>query len=148
MKKGIKILKKLAVMLCITSILLGMCYIPTQAFTTLMRESTKDFKKAWENEVNYYIFTNKSTIVVGTLVYGYNTKFINEDYCWAKSGECKYQAILSNGKGNFTTSVKKAGKGWAKLEKQHKGNDTVSYSIWLSTSYKNVYSTQKNSNHK
>lgn len=115
------------------------------AMTKKSETNQYSFKTSWEVTTDYYTSINSQITCIGTMVYGYNTDFIKEDYCWTTSSKCKYQSMIENGNGNFSSSTKSAGSSWAKLEKQHSGS-SVKYAIWLSKTYTCVTQTTNDSN--
>ena len=89
------------------------------------------FTTAWERTVNVY-YGATSGALVGTMIYGYNTAYINEDYVWTQSLSYKARPIVTNSKGTFYGSWKKgSASGYSKIEVQHKGSNP-SYAIQLS----------------
>lgn len=88
------------------------------------------FKAKWENTVYYYSDTAMKK-EVGKMVYGYNTAFINEDYCWTRSYKTEHQAGVCNEKGCYYGSKRNTTK-WSKKEIRHKGTE-VYYYFWENT---------------
>ena len=120
-----------------------------KAYTRMEERSTCSFTEDWEKRAVYWgrEKDGSSRKKIGTMVYGYDTCWINEDYCWTKSDECKYQSIVTNDNGSSSSSVSEKGKSWAKEEVVHDG-DSVKYAIWLSETYVRVSVSVENSNEK
>lgn len=64
-----------------------------------------------------------------TLIYGYNTVFINEDYSHAYHTSREHSAEVSNDRGSFGSSKKAAGKE-ASIEVRHKGTNIQYQNTW------------------
>lgn len=64
-----------------------------------------------------------------TLLYGYNTFLINEDYSWAYHTTNKHSAIVKNSNGAFMSSKKDPGKE-AKMEVTHSGSFIEYQNTW------------------
>lgn len=78
------------------------------------------FEKAWEK-------SKSTTDGAGVLTYGYNTRFINEDYSHGYHATKSHYVTVSNDNGSFTSGNVGKGK-TAKIEVRHKGS-TVRYSM-------------------
>lgn len=64
-----------------------------------------------------------------TLIYGYNTNLINEDYSWAYHNTREHSAELKNSNGAFGSSKKKKTE-VAKIEVRHSGNSVIYQNTW------------------
>jgi len=112
-------------------------------YTTRTVSNYYKFNVEWELTREYYY---KGECVV-TMVYGYDTDFVDEDYTWVISTKSRYQAALSNDNGNKTGSVKSVGDPWSKVEVTHKGK-YITYSFWLNNSYSSLKATERESSYK
>lgn len=112
-------LKKTLMGCLATVLLIGTMSMSVSAGTISKTSKGQSFKKAWE------AYSSGSTY---SMVYGYNTAFINEDYTWTRSNNTSHTAIVKNARGQYSDNAKK--KKWAKIEVRHKGS---------SITYKMVY---------
>ena len=103
--------KKIISLLTLLGILASPITANAQTLYTDNKWNSKGFDKAWESTVSGTGYTYK---------YGYNTTWINEDYCHAIHDSFDHIAALSNGNGGFSSSIKGAGN-WAKIEVRHSG---------------------------
>lgn len=113
--------KKFAASLLALSIVVGSVAIPNAAeAASVSAYYSGSFKTAWEKSKSSYDNA-------GTLSYGYNTAWINEDYAHGYHSKNDHYASVSNGNGSFTSGNKGAGK-VAKIEVRHKGS-SIRYSM-------------------
>lgn len=106
---------KKTLMGCIASVLLiGTMSMSVSAETIKKTSSGHSFKKAWEAYASGSAYS---------MVYGYNTKAINEDYTWTRSNKTSHTAIVKNDKGQYSDDAKK--NKWAKIEVHHKGTSII-----------------------
>ncbi|MBQ9543156.1 MAG: hypothetical protein IJJ76_00510 [Ruminococcus sp.] len=116
MKNNVK--KRIGAALCSMAIAVS-ASISAGATTVRATSSGHSFDKAWEayaSGANY------------SMVYGFNTAWINEDYTWTRHNTTSHTAIVKNGKGQYSANASK--KSWAKIEVTHNGS---------SITYKMVY---------
>lgn len=74
-----------------------------------------------------------------TLIYGYNTAWINEDYSWAYHNVREHSAEVQNSNGAFGSSKKKKTE-VAKIEVRHSGNSVIYQNTWYDFNKKNLLS--------
>lgn len=100
--------------------LLGVLLIPTNAHAQQWKVlGPGTFTEPWELSQGDSSFGFR---------YGYNTSWIDEDYCHSiYSGN--HTAAISNGNGGYESGYVKGGN-WAKIEVRHKGT-----SIWYGMNY-------------
>lgn len=124
MKKRIMCLMVICLMLVQT---VGIGFADTVEFK--QTRGTKICDNPWERTVDIYE-SDDCTSLVATMIYGYDTVGINEDYTWTQSLSYSNQAIVHNDKGTFKGTTKK-GATYSKIEVTHKGTDQY-YKIVLS----------------
>ena len=124
---------------------------PVSAATTGYTDETSvrgssNFTSEWEKTTTYKV--NNGTVTVGTMIYGYDKDYINEDYVWTKDTECYSRAKLyrdGHDKNSIYCAGSQKGKNtYSKIEVTHQ-TYYVSYKIELSSSYSGVTSTTASS---
>lgn len=108
---------KKVIMFILTGILVLNTGVSTSAGQVEKTSSGKTFKSSWSA-------TAKNSSGNGTLTYGYNTDWINEDFAWANHKNYSHYASLKNANGWHTSSSKKKG-AIAKIEVRHKYDGNV-----------------------
>lgn len=109
--------------------------------STNHEKTATGFSGEWENTVFYRAYSPLTMKNYNTakMVYGYDTDFINEDYCWTYGYDQCTQASITNGNGTHAKSSANVGR-WSKLEVRHKSADEgVTYRIWLENGYSSKY---------
>lgn len=105
--------------------------------------SSKLFHSEWERTRTYRV----GSTTIASMVYGYDTDFIDEDYAWTKSKEC-YSTAMVKRDGYDTSYLYGSQKGkniYSKVEVTHE-TYYVSYGINLTATYRDVsYSTIESS---
>lgn len=99
--------------------IVGMLFSTTNAYATTnsVWSDGHSFEDDWEDSQDTSDWT---------LVYGFNTSWIDEDYTHTKHYSSSHTAAISNEDGGYKDSAK-AGK-WAEIEVSHAGS-TVMYGI-------------------
>lgn len=116
-------------------LVLSASYTPVSAYTKRTR-SLSTFNQNYEHTL--YLTANvgnRKNVLVGEMIFGFDTFAVDEDYCWVHSNESKFQASLINGKGGFSTTLRNPGTFWAKKEINHKGDETVYFTMFLQETY-------------
>jgi len=85
-----------------------------QTGKNLKRDGSQGFSAKWER----YLTGDSGK---ASLVYGYNTFLINEDYSYANHSDNAHYASLRNGNGSFSGPNKSA-KSESKIEVTHSGS--------------------------
>lgn len=95
----------------------------------------KFFTYEWEKTVTYRV-SNKD---IGTMTYGFDMDWFNEDYVWTKGTECETTAMLQRLNNDISyISGSKAKKGsYSKVEQNHQSY-SVNYKIRFEFTYSNV----------
>jgi hypothetical protein len=74
----------------------------SETTNTVTATYTGTFTAAWQRHATG--FNNNARVT-----FGYNTRFINEDYAWSLNSTQRHHASLRNGNGIHTASAKNAG---------------------------------------
>lgn len=115
MKKRIMCLMVICLMLVQT---VGIGFADTVTFKTT--RGTKICQNPWERTVDIYESDDCLTLVA-TMIYGFDTVGIDEDYTWTQSLSYSNQAVVYNeDKGTCYGSIKKDSS-YSKIEVTHKG---------------------------
>lgn len=138
MKKTLKLTSMALTIVIMLSVLT--CY--ASAATTSLDMSSASFSKKWEKTTHFYVSLDGNPLIeVGSMIWGYDTFLINEDYCktrgWAnnkstaKLKRVGYDTNFLSGQTANTTY-------FSEIEKTHKNNCSgVVYRITLSGDYNN-----------
>lgn len=108
-KKAISIMTLLAVLALPATV---------QAQQWKVNNDGRTFEQAWEAQEGDSSFG---------FIYGYNTTWINEDYCHSIY-QYYHDAALSNARGGFSSGA--SGGNWAKIEVRHSGT-----AVWYGMNY-------------
>lgn len=129
-------MKKHNLMKSVTALAIGCAILCSstmgvEAYPTFTKGKAKGFDDEWERTVNvYYINTNA---LVGTMIYGFNRSYIDEDYVWTQSLSYKARPVIKNANGTYKGAWKKGSlSGYSKIEVRHAGN-SPKYRIKLKT---------------
>lgn len=126
--------------------LLSAAVVPVSAAgysdTASVRKSD-GFSTAWEKTKTYMVGSD----IIGYMIYGYNTDWINEDYVWTMGKECCSTAsVFRDGYDSTDCSGFEAAKdSYSKIEVTHK-TYYVYYKVKFSASYSKVTSFTMTSN--
>ena len=97
-------------------------FVSFASATQIISETaTVGFSSAWERTIEIYD-GDTSGPMIGTMIYGFDTDFIDEDYTWTQSLSHYARAIVGNVNGNYYGSYKKGSGSYSKVEKTHVGN--------------------------
>ncbi len=117
MKKKIMCLMVICLMLVQT---VGNGFADTVTFKTT--RGTKICQNPWERTVDIYESDDCLTLVA-TMIYGFDTVAIDEDYTWTQSISYSNQAGVYNGKKGWCYGSTKKGASYSKIEVTHKDFD-------------------------
>lgn len=93
-----------------------MLALTTSTFATTIERSSTYFNSDWETVVNGTDYV---------MVYGYNTSWINEDYCHTKHNKVRHTAMVVNGSDSYTDTQNAAV--WAYVDVIHNGSPVFYY---------------------
>ncbi|HZK21105.1 MAG TPA: hypothetical protein VFC76_02390 [Oscillospiraceae bacterium] len=74
---------KLVITVLLIAIITSLCALPVSAATEVTKSETRSsaFSNKWEKSTFIY----ENGIYIGRMVWGYDTRFINEDFAWTTS---------------------------------------------------------------
>lgn len=133
-----KLIKNITTVVCLCACLsIGLSSTPVSAATWKSKtvDNSKGFKNAWEKTVTYKLDNAKKTNI-GSMTYGFDTDWINEDYVWTMSMEGYSLAELQRigVDDELQYGSKKGMKKYSKIEVKHK-NTHVKYQIKFYATY-------------
>lgn len=137
MKKSNRILS----IVIVVSFLFTIYAITTSAsyYTTKQKSGASEFNNTWDVETQYrkYIDDPNAFIKIGTMIWGFDPTFIDEDYTWTcgLNNNNSQASVFRNGyDSNSHYGDYKISGAWSRIDVTHK-TTTVTYGIYLSGSF-------------
>ena len=144
MKKMVKMLSVVMVIVIMATIMVLPASAAGYSNNASVRSSST-FNSEWEKTRTYKVGSD----TIGTMIYGYDTDWINEDYVWTKATECHSTAMVYrdgyDADWSYCAGPEKGRNTYSKIEVTHR-TYYVYYKMKFSASYSNVsYTTATSS---